>query len=64
METGCIVNENILRSIIKKYVEEESKRVFPKDEVENLWVYLNRLHEQMNVIQEQIKRIEIQLKLK
>jgi hypothetical protein len=64
METGCIVNENILRNIIKKIVEQETNRIVPKTEVDNLWKYMYGLHEEISVVQEQLKKLELHLRLK
>jgi len=46
-----IINENNLRGIMRKIIQEEIKKELPKSQVDALWKYLNKLDERIKVLE-------------
>jgi len=46
-----IINNNNLLSEIRRIVKEELQKELPKNQVNSLWKYLNKLEEQIKVLE-------------
>jgi len=44
-----IFNENKLLESIRRIVREELEKEYPKDQVDSIWKYLNKLNEKIDV---------------
>ena len=46
-----IINNNILLKEIRRVIKEELQKEFPKNQVNALWVYLNKLDERIKILE-------------
>jgi len=46
-----IINQNAIRSEIKRIVKEEIKKELPKDQLDSIWKYLNKHLERIKVLE-------------
>lgn len=48
---GDIINQNVLRGEIRRITKEELQKEIPKNQVNALWKYLNKLDERVKILE-------------
>ena len=46
-----IINQNVMKREIRRLVKEELQKEIPKNQVNSLWKYLNKLDERIKVLE-------------
>ena len=51
-EKKNIINNNVLLNHIRRITQEEVQKIIPKNELDSLWKYLNKINERLKILEE------------